>query len=209
MNRNRTIASAAAAVVLSAALVACGGSDGDGGDKAAPSTTSAGTSTAATSGGEQTPDATPSSTAPPGANVGDTLSLIGAEGLGTSGADVTLLKYNDHAKPSLGAFAAPPGYRLVAAEFSILNTGQVTYDDPGNMGTRVVDSNGKMYTAVPGIPTDGDSLPLTIILTPGNKVTGWVVLNVPEDAKIVAVTYQMDRLLQGEGKNVARWNLPS
>lgn len=167
---------------------------------------------AAPSEGEQTPDATPSSTAPPGANLGDTLSLFGAGGLGSSGsveADVTLLKYNDHAKPSLGAFDAPPGKRLVAAEFSILNTGQGTYDDPGNMGTRVVDSNGAVYTAVPGIPTDGDSLPLTIILTPGKKVTGWVILNVPEDAKIVAVTCTMDRLLQEEGKNVARWNLPS
>ncbi|WP_253208901.1 hypothetical protein [Streptomyces niphimycinicus] len=48
--------------MLAATLVACGGSDGDSGSAGA--TKSAGSSGAAASGGQQTPDATPSSTMP-------------------------------------------------------------------------------------------------------------------------------------------------
>lgn len=217
MNHNRTIASAAATVALAAVLVACGGSGG-GGDKAASPITSAGVGagagagTTAPSEGDRSPDAAGGTTTPPGAKVGDTLSLIGASGFGTSDsdeADVTLLTYNDHAEPALDIFAAPDGQRLVAAQFTILSTGKATYDDPGNMGAKAVDSKGNSYAAKPGDPTDGQSLALTMILAPGEKTTGWVLINVPEDAKIVAVTYQMDALLQEKGENTARWNIPS
>ncbi|WP_262706395.1 MULTISPECIES: DUF4352 domain-containing protein [Streptomyces] len=206
---NRSIASAAAAVVLAATLVACGGSDGDSGKVAV--TKSAGSSGADTSGGQQTPDTAPSSTTPSGAKVGDTLSLEGLPGMGATGnnvqADVTLTKYEDNAKPSLDAFAAPDGQRLVAAEFTILSTGDATYDDPGNLGAKVVDSTGKVYAGKPGDPTVGESLDLTIILQPGDKTTGWVIFNVPQDVKITAVTYQMDSLLQTNGEHTGRWNL--
>lgn len=216
MNRNRAIVSAAATAVFAAALVACGGSDGgsDGspfgpGDRAArPSSSTA----APTSEEQQTPHAPPASTTPPGANIGDTLSLIGANGFGGSDsdeADVTVLKYNDNAKPSLDVFAAPDGQRLVAAQFTILSTGQATYDDPGNIGAKAVDSKGTSYLAKPGDPTDGESLPLVINLPPGDKTTGWVLFSVPKDAKIVAITYQMDPILQNHGEHTARWNLPT
>jgi hypothetical protein len=212
MYRNRAIASAAAGLVLSAALVACGGSGG-GFDKAAPPTEGNWTQpgTAATSEEEPTPQAT-ASTTPPGANVGDVLSLIGANGFGgpeSDEADVTLLKYNDHAQPTLDIFAAPPGQRLVAAQFTILSTGQAGYDDPGTLGPKAVDSEGNSYAAKPGISTDGESFPININLPPGEKLTAWALINVPQDAKIVAVTYQMDALLQEKGEHVARWNLPS
>ncbi|MER7200682.1 MULTISPECIES: hypothetical protein [unclassified Streptomyces] len=49
-------------------------------------------------------------------------------------ADVTLTKYEDNTEPSRDIFAAPDGQRLVAAEFTILSTGDATYDDPGNPG---------------------------------------------------------------------------
>ncbi|WP_405475259.1 hypothetical protein [Streptomyces sp. NBC_00009] len=204
---HRSIASAATAVVLAAALVGGGGSDGDG--SKAGSTKSASSSGAA-SGGQQTPDVTPSSTTPSGAKVGDTLSLEGVPGMGATGhvqADVTLTKYEDNAKPSLEAFAAPDGQRLVAAKFTILSTGDATYDDPGNFGGKVIDSTGKVYTGKPGSPTAGESLDLTLILQPGDKATGWVIFNVPQDAKIAAVTYQMDSLLQTNGEHTDRWTL--
>ncbi|MFD5387760.1 hypothetical protein ACFWMG_22985 [Streptomyces sp. NPDC127074] len=208
---HRSITSAAAAVVLAAALVACGGSDGDSGK--ADATKSAGSSGATASGGQQTPDATPSSTTPSSAKVGDTLSLEGLPGMGATGknvrADITLTKYEDNAKPSLDAFAAPDGQRLVATEFTIVSTGDATYDDPGNLGAKVVDSTGKVYPGKPGIPTAGDSLDLTMILQPGDKTTGWVIFNVPQDAKITAVTYQMDSLLQTNGEHTGRWTLLS
>lgn len=203
---HRSIASAATAVVLAAALVGCGGSDGGGGT--AEATKGAGSSNAETS----TPDAAPSSTTPSGAKVGDTLSLEGLTGLGASGhvqADVTLTGYEDNAQPSLEIFGAPDGQRLVATEFTIVSTGDATYDDPGNLGAKVVDSTGKVYHGKPGIPTVGDSFDLTIILQPGDRTTGWVIFNVPQDAKITAVTYQLDSLLQEKGDHTGRWNLPA
>ena len=200
---HRSIASAATAVVLAAALVACGSSEGDSADK--PEATKSG-------GGAPTAEASPSSTTPSGAKLGDTLSLEGMAGLGASGhvqADVTLTAYEDNAKPSLEIFGAPDGQRLVATEFTILSTGDAAYDDPGNLGPKVIDSTGKVYHGKPGIPTAGDSFDLTIILPPGEKATGWVIFNVPEDAKITAVTYQLDSIIQEEGDHVGRWNLPA
>ncbi|MFD5121338.1 hypothetical protein [Streptomyces sp. NPDC058385] len=58
---------------------------------------------------------------------------------GTVTADVTLDQYEDHAKPSLDAFQAAPGRRLVAAKFTILSTGDAAYGDTGNMGAKLVD----------------------------------------------------------------------
>ncbi|MFD3475810.1 hypothetical protein [Streptomyces sp. NPDC058695] len=77
---HRSIASAAAAVVLAAALVACGSSDADNA-KAAP-TNGAGSSGTVKPGGEQTSEATLTSTQQAGAQLGDTLSLEGRPGLG-------------------------------------------------------------------------------------------------------------------------------
>ncbi len=205
---HRSIAAAAAVFALTAALAGCGGSDADNGK--ATATKSAGSSDATPSGGQRTPDATPGSTTPSDAKVGDTLSLEGAPGLGAAGhvqADVTLTKYEDDAKPSLDIFAAPDGQRLVAAEFTILSTGDTTYNDPGNLGAKVIDSTGKVYAGKPGDPTAGESLALTLNLQPGAKATGWVIFNVPQDAKITAVTYQMDSLLQPNGEHTGRWTL--
>ncbi|WP_329579909.1 hypothetical protein [Streptomyces sp. NBC_01361] len=46
-----------------------------------------------------------------------------------------------------------------------------------------------------------------MILQSGEKATGWVIFNVPQDAKITTVTYQMDSLLQTHGEYTGRWTL--
>ncbi|MCX5443201.1 hypothetical protein OHO83_43435 [Streptomyces sp. NBC_00569] len=71
----RSIAAAAAAATLIATLVACGGSDG-GGDAAGP-TQNTGSGATAEPGGEQSADATPSSSQSPVGKLGDTLRLEG------------------------------------------------------------------------------------------------------------------------------------
>ncbi|MFH8738654.1 hypothetical protein [Streptomyces sp. NPDC017964] len=86
-------------------------------------------------------------------------------------AAVTLTKYEDNAKPSRDIFAAPDGQRLVAAEFTILSTGDATYEDPGNLEAKVIAPTGKVYAGMPGDPTGGESLDLTLILQPGEKST--------------------------------------
>ncbi|WP_406109888.1 hypothetical protein OG698_44675 [Streptomyces sp. NBC_01003] len=108
-------------------------------------------------------------------------------------ADVTLTKHEDNAEPSLDILATPDGQRLVAAEFTILST-DATYDDPGNLGAKVIDSTGKVYAGKSGDPTVGESLDLALTLQPGEKTTGWVISNVPQDSRITAVTCRTDSL---------------
>lgn len=190
---HRSSPSVAAAVVLAATLVACGSSNGN--DAKAAPTKGSGSSDTATPGGGQTSEATPTGTQPTGAKLGDTLSLEGRPGLGTTGnvtADITLRQYEDHAKPTLQIFQAGPGKRLVAAKFTIVSTGNATYGDTGNMGAKVIDSTGKVYAAKPGTPTVGESFDLVLNLQPGEKATGWVIFDVPQSAKITAVEYEMD-----------------
>ncbi|WP_326796499.1 DUF4352 domain-containing protein [Streptomyces sp. NBC_01808] len=213
---HRTIVSTAAAVALATVLTACGGSDLSVGDDGADVESSQGPDAAADAGAvpsdtEQTPTAAPSSTEPFGAKVGDTLSLSGAAGLGGSGqvqSDTTLNAYEDDAEPAMATFGAGPGQRLVAAEFTILSTGDTAYDDPGNIGAQVVDADGNAYAAKPGDPTAGTSLPLNLYLPPGEEATGWMIFDVPEDAEITSVTYQMDPLLQPDDKqNRGTWTV--
>lgn len=205
---HRSIAAAAAVVTLTATLVACGGSDGGG--TQAGSTKDPSSSGAADPGGEQSPDAAPSGTQPPVGKLGDTLTLEGLPGnldtTGTVQADFTLKKYEDHAQAEVDYFKAPAGKRLVAAEFTMVGTGTGTYHDAGYNGAKVIDSTGQAYFGKPGTPTVGKSLDLSIILKPGERATGWVLFEVPEDAKITAVTYQMDATGLDE-ERTGRWNL--
>ncbi|MGW7693541.1 DUF4352 domain-containing protein [Streptomyces asiaticus] len=205
---HRAIAAAAAVVTLTATLVACGGSDGDG-DKAGP-TKNTGSSSAAEPGGGQTPDAVASSAGPPVGKLGDTLSLEGlANNLDTKGTvrgDITLKKYVDRAQAAVDYFKAPAGKRLVATEFTIVSTGTGTMHDSGYSGAKVVDSTGQGYIGKPGSPTVGESLDLSLILQPGERAGGWVIFEVPENAKITAVTYQIDATGLDE-ERVGKWNL--
>jgi hypothetical protein len=190
---HRSIAAAAAVVALTAALTACGGSDGD--DGKAGSAKDTGSSSAAVPGGEKSPEATPGNPSSPVGKLGDTLALVGRDGLdataGPPRADVTMKKFVDNAKPAVAYFKAAPGNRLVTAQFTILSTGKSTYHGTGYGEAKVVDTTGKAYVGKAGSPTVGESLTFRVILQPGKQATGWVLFEVPKAAKIAAVTYQM------------------
>lgn len=191
---HRSIAAAAAVVALTAALTACNGSDGDG-DKAG-STKGTHSSAAAEPGGEKSPEAAPSSASSTSGKLGDTLSLVGIVGLGETTAptaDITLNKFVDNAKSQGAYFEAADGNRLVAAEFTIVNTGKATYSDAPYTPPTVVDTAGTAHNGKPGDPTVGESLSITMTLSQGERATGWVIFEVPKSAKITSVTWQMDR----------------
>ncbi|ADI11922.1 hypothetical protein SBI_08804 [Streptomyces bingchenggensis BCW-1] len=204
---HRSIAAAAAVVALTATLTACGGSDGDG-DKAG-STKDTRSSGAVEPGGETSPEAAPSSASSTSGKLGDTLSLEGIVGLGESSphrADITLKKFVDNAKASVGYFEAADGNRLVTVQFTIVNTGETTYSDSGFAESQVVDTAGKTYQGKAGSPTVGDSMTNMLNLVPGKQITGWVLYEVPKDAKISAVTYQMDAMGTNP-ERTGRWTL--
>ena len=172
--------------------------------------------------GDQTPDDTagdmpvadPTTTRPTAGKIGDTLTLEGSPGTtaGTVLVDITLNKYEDHAKATLGVFDPPTGQRLVAAQFTIAATGDAAYtDSTGYLGAKVVDDQGQTHPSKPGDSTSGSSFPLILSVQPGQKATGWVVFDVPQDAKITGVQYSMDPIADGFGDSKpeghGRWSL--
>lgn len=218
---HRSIASAAAAVVLAATLVACGGSGGgssaDSDHSKDPGSgfglnPSAGQSTDDTSSDMPVPD--PTTTRPTVGKLGDTLTLEGSPGtsFGTVLVDITLNKYEDHAQPAMGYSGARDGQRLVAAQFTIVGKGDTAYtDSTGYVGARVVDDQGQTHNSKPGSPTAGDSFPLILSVKPGEKATGWVIFDVPENARITGVQWVMDPIAEGFGdskpEGKGRWSL--
>ncbi|WP_405785201.1 DUF4352 domain-containing protein [Streptomyces sp. NBC_01378] len=207
----RSIAAAAAVVTLTATLVACGGSDG-GSDKAGPTgpTKGTGSSSTAQPDGEQSPGATAGGTQAPVGKLGDTLKLVGREGslngTGTIEADFTLEKFENDAKSAIGVLEPAAGNRLVAAKFTIVETGTGAYQDSGYAEANVFDANGQGYQGKPGIPTVGDSLGPNMIIKPGERVTGWIVFEVPKDAKITSVTYLMEKV-GPDPERTGKWTL--
>ncbi|MFB8087466.1 hypothetical protein [Streptomyces sp. NPDC055992] len=208
----RSIAAAAAVVTLTATLVACGGSDGAG-DKAglAPPTKGTGSSSTAQPAGEQSSGATADSPPALAGKLGDTLKLVGMpgslNGTGTIEADFTLQKFENHAKSAIGVLEPAAGNRLVAAEFTILETGTGTYQGTGYAEAMVYDANGQGYQGKPGTPTVGESLGgLQLIVKPGQRVSGWIVFEVPEDAKITSVTYLMEKV-GPDPERTGKWTL--
>jgi Domain of unknown function (DUF4352) len=95
---------------------------------------------------------------------------------------------------SFGNFAAPgPNARYAAAELTIVNSGNVNYTDVATTAATVVDSAGHIYPAtIVGAVTAGRQLPMSLTLTPGQQVRGFVVFTVPKDATIAIVRYSMD-----------------
>lgn len=112
----------------------------------------------------------------------------------------------DNAKASVGYFEAADGNRLVTVQFTIVNTGETTYSDSGFAESQVVDTAGKTYQGKAGSPTVGDSMTNMLNLVPGKQITGWVLYEVPKDAKISAVTYQMDAMGTNP-ERTGRWTL--
>ncbi|MDX3232712.1 hypothetical protein [Streptomyces sp. ME19-01-6] len=206
---HRSIAAAAAVVALTAALTACGGSDGDG-DKAG-TTKDTGSISAAVPGGEKSSEAATSTPSPTGAKLGDTLSLTGGRALGQGGVatvNVTLNKIVDNAKPALGAAEPKDGSRLVAVEFTIVNTGTATYGDiPYNLPT-VIDAAGGEHSGKPGHPTVGDALGNGMIMNilAGQRDTGWVIFDVPKGVKVTTVTFLMNRI-SNDPARTGKWTL--
>lgn len=205
---HRSIAAAAAVVALTAALTACGGSDGDGDKTGSPKATRSGA--AADPGGQKSSEAAPSSgsASSTGAKLGDTLSLTGRGLSNASTVDVTLNKFVDDVKPRLGTGAPEDGSRLVAAEFTVVNTDTVAYGDiPYNPPT-VIDAAGGEHHGKPGRSTVGEPLGNGIIMniSPGQRNTGWVIFDVPKGVKVTTVTFLMNPI-SNDPARTGKWTL--
>ncbi|MGW7437913.1 DUF4352 domain-containing protein [Streptomyces sp. NPDC054849] len=128
----------------------------------------------------------PVRTAAKGAPVGDPLRVDGTQ-VGQH-LQVELGAYVDPAISVEKNFAPPAGKRWVAASMSFVNVGGASYGALGRMWAH--DSSGRRHPVVPtgelttGKPIVFDSLEV------GERADGWVVFEIPENARIVRLQYQ-------------------
>ncbi|WP_411106801.1 DUF4352 domain-containing protein [Streptomyces sp. cmx-4-9] len=120
------------------------------------------------------------------AHVGDAVRVRGAQ-VGRH-LQVVLNAYVDPAVSVDKNFAPPAGKRWAAASMSFVNVGGASYGALGRMWA--YDSAGKRYAVVPtgelttGKPLVFDSLEV------GERAEGWVVFEIPENARVVRLQYQ-------------------
>ncbi|MBW5485540.1 DUF4352 domain-containing protein, partial [Streptomyces bambusae] len=85
-------------------------------------------------------------------------------------------------------YAPPAGKRWVGAGMSFVNVGGATYGELGRMWA--LDSAGQRYPSVAtGELTTGKPLVFDS-LSVGDRAEGWVVFEIPENARIVRLQYQ-------------------
>ncbi|MEU5976369.1 DUF4352 domain-containing protein [Streptomyces sp. NPDC047315] len=136
------------------------------------------------------------------AKVGDPITVTGQED--GQQVQVTLKKIADPAKPADEFTEPDAGNRWVGAQFEIVNTGTVDYDDsPGN-GSQIADSEGQRFGTTFAEITAGPSMTASAKAKPGAKVLGWLVYEVPKNAKLASVQFGMN---SGFADETAEWKL--
>lgn len=101
---------------------------------------------------------------------------------------VVLNAYVDPAVSVAKNFAPPAGKRWVAASMSFVNVGGASYGALGRMWAH--DSAGQRHPVVPtGELTTGKPLVFDSLAV-GERAEGWVVFEIPENARIERLQYQ-------------------
>ncbi|MFJ8017633.1 hypothetical protein [Streptomyces sp. NPDC096339] len=130
------------------------------------------------------------------AHVGDALRVRGQR-LGRH-LDVVLAAYVDPAVSVQKGFAPAPGKRWVAASMSFVNVGGDSYGALGRMWAH--DSAGQRHPVVPaGELTTGKTLVFDSLAV-GERAEGWVVFEVPENARIDRLQYQDANIRPNSGE---------
>lgn len=120
------------------------------------------------------------------AHVGDSVRVKGRE-VGRH-LQVVLAAYVDPAVSVEKNFAPAAGKRWVAASMSFVNVGGASYGALGRMWA--LDGAGKRHPVVPtGELTTGKPLVFDSLAV-GERAEGWVVFEIPENARIVRLQYQ-------------------
>ncbi|MFD9724954.1 hypothetical protein [Streptomyces sp. NPDC059072] len=130
------------------------------------------------------------------AHVGDALRVRGQR-LGRH-LEVLLAAYVDPAVSVAKDFAPAPGKRWVAASMSFVNVGGDSYGALGRMWAH--DSAGQRHPVVPaGELTTGKPLVFDSLAV-GERAEGWVVFEVPENARIDRLQYQDANIRTNSGE---------
>jgi hypothetical protein len=116
---------------------------------------------------------------------------------------VSVLRYGT-VQSSESFFGPSRGQRYFGVEFRLVNTGSAKYDDSPSNGAVVMDSAGHQYDAtIADSITAGPVLPATVRLLPGNVAKGFVVFEVPANARITGAQFTLD---SGFADDTAQWS---
>lgn len=104
-----------------------------------------------------------------------------------------------------GFTKADPGKRIVAVQFSMVNTGKVAYNDAPCNGAKVVDGKGQQFDCDIMFQKigAGSILPANTKLAPGNKALGFLTFQIPMKSKVKQVQFSMDSGFA----DTAQWNV--
>jgi len=118
---------------------------------------------------------------------------------------VTVVKWADPVKGSNEFTKPKDGFRYVAAQVRLENTGAAAYDDsPGN-GAQVADEQGQQFTStMTGGITAGPEFPGSVKIAPGGKGLGFIVFEVPTDAKIITLHFALN---SGFADQTGQWDI--
>ncbi|AZQ74680.1 DUF4352 domain-containing protein [Streptomyces luteoverticillatus] len=133
--------------------------------------------------------------------VGNTVTIKAKNGAQLA---VTLKNFADPAQSDNKFMKPSAGKRWVAAQLEIVNTGKEVYDDSPANGVKVTDEAGQAYTHSIGSTTAGANMPATVKLSGGQKALGYVVVSMPENAKVKTISFTPD---SGFAKETAEWTI--
>ncbi len=134
------------------------------------------------------------------ATVGDTITLKGQTGETIA---VTLTKWTDPVKSGNEYIGPDTGKRWAAAQFSLKNVGDVTYSDSPSNGVQAVDPSGERFDAtIADSITAGPLMSDELKLAAGDKALGWIVVEVPKQAKVSKIQFTLD---SGFGDQTGEW----
>ncbi|WP_051945093.1 DUF4352 domain-containing protein [Streptacidiphilus rugosus] len=192
-NRSRrTVLAVALGALIIAGTAAC--KDTTGGSvstDAKPTTAASGHSSGSGSG---------STSGSKSAKVGDTIALKGMD----STADVTVVRIVDNPAGADEFNTPEAGKRFFAVQFRIKATGSKAYSDSPSNGAKVVDSQGQAYEADISDTKAGQSFPASVNIAPGGSGLGFIVFQVPSNAKITQIQFGLD---SGMADQTGQWNV--
>lgn len=138
----------------------------------------------------------------PQAGVGDTVTLASFDDVPIA---ITVGAMEDPAEP--GEYSEPQdGNRLAAVELTLENAGSTNYEDSvGNIAAAVT-IEGYSFRTTFSETAAGAGFDGSLVLTPGDVRTGWIVFEVPAEFEIAKLTVALD---SGFGPEVGEWSLAS
>jgi len=101
-------------------------------------------------------------------------------------------------------FDPEEGNRFVGVQLTLTNTGTSNYSDSVENMPSVVTPEGFSYATTFAAVTAGQGFDGTLLLTPQDTRTGWVVFELPSEQSIAKLTLALD---SGFGPEVGEWRL--